>query len=89
MSSKKKPVSLAEKISNLVTAAPTSFGSDDEAEETKAKVVDYDDEIEENNDFEADFGSSNIRRRNVGLLEDTDTRYDRYFSLPITRKLFV
>ncbi|OXU26311.1 hypothetical protein TSAR_011625 [Trichomalopsis sarcophagae] len=75
MSSKKKPVSLAEKICNLVTAAPTTFGSDDEAEETKAKVVDYDDEIDENDDFENDFGSSNIRRRNVGLLEDTDKRY--------------
>lgn len=74
MSTKKKPVSLAERINSLVTAVPSTFESDDEAEETKAKVVDYDDEIDKNNDFENTFNRSNFRKRNVALLEEVDQR---------------
>lgn len=73
MSSKKKPLCVAEKISDLITCVPTSFGSDDEAEETKAKVVDFDDEID-NDDGNTGFNKSTIRKRNVKLLEEIDTR---------------
>lgn len=69
MSSKKKSVSSA--INELVAAAPKAFGSDDEAEDTQAKVVEYDDEIE-NDDFTLE--RSNIRFKNNNLLEETDKR---------------
>ena len=74
MSAKKKQVSLAEKISNLVTPIPTSYESDDEAEETKAKVVEFDDEDDDAEVLKTEFNSSNLRKRNVGLLEDVDKR---------------
>lgn len=70
----KKPT-LAEKISSLVTAAPTVFGSDDESEETKAKVVEHYDETES----EEDAGVSTFRKRNVDLLDQLDTRLDQAF----------
>ncbi|XP_058805667.1 protein AATF [Phymastichus coffea] len=74
MSSKKKPLSIAEKISDLITSVPKSFESDDEAEETKAKVVDFNDEIDDD-DFDSGFNKCSIRKRNVNLLEEFDRRY--------------
>lgn len=61
---------MAEKISSLVTAAPAVFGSDDENEETKARVVERYDESESDQD---DVGSK-FRKRNVDLLDQVDNR---------------
>ncbi|XP_015585242.1 protein AATF [Cephus cinctus] len=72
MSSKKKTTSLADKISSLVTAAPTNFGSDDEAEDTTAKVVE---QFEDSDNSDGDFRDSSIRKRNVDLLDQIDERY--------------
>ncbi|XP_070162323.1 protein AATF [Polyergus mexicanus] len=63
--------SLADKINTLITAKP-DFGSDEEPEETKAKVVEYYDE----NDFsEDDLRQSKIRRQNIDTLDKVDKRY--------------
>ncbi|XP_034939040.1 protein AATF-like [Chelonus insularis] len=70
-SSKEKKISLAEKINNLIIAAPTNFGSDDEDEETKARVVDKYEEASSDEDV----GLSLLRKQNVSLLEDGDERY--------------
>ena len=70
MSLRTKKPSLAEKISSLVTAAPTVFGSDDENEETKAKVIEPYDEIASDEDA---LGSS-FRKSNVNLLDEIDDR---------------
>ncbi|XP_012272029.1 protein AATF [Orussus abietinus] len=71
MSLKKKVTSLAEKISYLVTAAPTNFDSDDEIEDTRAKVVEHFDE----SDAVDDFQDSSFRKQNVELLDQVDERY--------------
>ncbi|XP_011498623.1 PREDICTED: protein Aatf [Ceratosolen solmsi marchali] len=75
MSLKKKEPTLANKISDLLTSVPKSYGSDEECEVTKAKVVDYDEEIDALSDFKREFNSSNIRTRNINLLEEADDRY--------------
>ncbi|XP_043277774.1 protein AATF [Venturia canescens] len=72
MALRQKKPTLAEKISSLVTAAPTVFGSDDENEETKAKVVEHYDETESEEDAGV---SSTFRKRNVDLLDEIDKRY--------------
>nr|XP_031828453.1 protein AATF [Nomia melanderi] len=72
MASKIKKKSLADKINSLVSTTPTNFDSDDDAEDTRAKVVDHYDESDNSvNNFQV----SEIRRRNVDLLDQLDERY--------------
>ncbi|XP_046424743.1 protein AATF [Neodiprion fabricii] len=73
MALKGKRLSLADKISSLVSSAPTSFDSDDEYDVTKAKLVERDTE-EENSDLEV--RKSNFRTQNVDLLDEVDKRYE-------------
>ncbi|XP_046752764.1 protein AATF-like [Diprion similis] len=73
MALKGKRLSLADKISSLVSTAPTSFDSDDEYDVTKAKLVERDEE-EENSDIEV--RKSNFRTQNVDLLDEVDKRYE-------------
>lgn len=63
--------SLADKINALITTKPTQFGSDDEAEETKAKVVER---YDENEDSDNEFRQSTIRKQNVDTLDKIDER---------------
>lgn len=72
MALKAKEKSLADKINSLVTPTPTNFDSDDEAEDTKAKVIERDDESD---DSESNFGASELRKRNVDPLDQIDERY--------------
>ncbi|XP_014469308.1 PREDICTED: protein AATF [Dinoponera quadriceps] len=64
--------SLADKINALITSKPVHFDSDEEPEETKAKVVEYhdDDDISDN-----EFRQSKIRRQNIDTLDKVDKRY--------------
>ena len=71
MASKGKKRTLADKINSLVTTKPTNFDSDDEDDNTKAKIVDH---YEENDNSESNFQASNIRRRNVDPLDQLDKR---------------
>lgn len=69
---KKKPI-LADKINSLLSAAPTNIVSDEENEDTKAKVVDHYEESDDSN-VETTKGSK-IRRQNAPLLDEIDKRY--------------
>ncbi|XP_015112184.1 protein AATF [Diachasma alloeum] len=71
MSQKSKNSSLAEKINSLITAAPENFGSDDETEETRARVV----ERYEESDSDDQGLTSSIRKQNIDLLDEVDERY--------------
>lgn len=62
--------SLAEKINALLTAKP-DFGSDEEPEETKAKVVEH---YNEDDVSEDEFQQSKIRKQNVDTLDKVDER---------------
>lgn len=62
--------SLADKINDLITTKP-DFGSDEEAEETKAKVVERYDESDASND---EFQRSKIRVQNIDTLDTVDER---------------
>lgn len=62
--------SLADKINDLLTARP-EFGSDEEPEETRAKVVERDDEIDASDD---EFRRSEIRKQNMVTLDLLDRR---------------
>ncbi|XP_011870213.1 PREDICTED: protein AATF-like [Vollenhovia emeryi] len=63
--------SLSDKITALITTKP-DFGSDEEPEDTRAKVVEpY--ESDEASDYE--FQASKIRRQNVDTLDKVDKRY--------------
>ena len=72
MASKGKKKTLADKINSLVTTKPTNFDSDDEDDNTKAKIVDH---YEENDNSESNFQASKIRTRNVDPLDQLDKRY--------------
>ena len=72
MASKGKKKTLADKINSLVTTKPTNFDSDDEDDNTKAKIVDH---YEESDNSESNFQASKIRRRNVDPLDQLDKRY--------------
>lgn len=72
MTSRTRKGTLADKINSLVTTTPAAFNSDDEAEDTKAKVVDH---YEESDDSDDHFQTSEIRRRNIDLLDQVDKRY--------------
>jgi len=63
--------SLADKINALITTKP-DFGpdSDEEPEETKAKVV----ELYENDASDDEFRTSEIRRQNIDTLDKVDKR---------------
>ncbi|XP_024883584.1 protein AATF-like [Temnothorax curvispinosus] len=63
--------SLADKINALVTTKP-DFGSDEEPEDTKAKVVEPYNESDVSDD---EFRTSKIRRQNVDALDKVDKRY--------------
>ncbi|XP_063990645.1 protein AATF-like [Diachasmimorpha longicaudata] len=71
MSQKSKTSSLADKINSLITAVPDNFGSDDEAEETRAQVVDR----YEESDNDDQVVTSSIRKQNINLLDEGDERY--------------
>ncbi|XP_076181395.1 apoptosis antagonizing transcription factor isoform X2 [Ptiloglossa arizonensis] len=64
--------SLADKINSLVTTTPTSFGSDDDADDTKAQVVDR---YDESDNSESNFQVSEIRRQNIDPLDQLGKRY--------------
>lgn len=67
----KKKAFLSDKITNILSTAPSQIDPEDDIyEETTAKVVsqDSDEEISEN-------VSSRFRRQNVDLLEDVDVKY--------------
>ncbi|XP_015186813.1 PREDICTED: protein AATF-like [Polistes dominula] len=70
---KKKPI-LADKINNLINAAPTNIISDDENEETKAKVVEHYEESDD--DSNNAIKQSQIRKQNVQFLDELDKRYE-------------
>lgn len=63
--------SLADKINSLVTTTPTSFGSDDDADDTKAQVVDR---YDESDNSESNFQVSEIRRQNIDPLDQLGKR---------------
>ncbi|KAK0181250.1 hypothetical protein PV327_003549 [Microctonus hyperodae] len=75
MATKVKKHSLADKIHDLITVAPKNFGSDDEADETKAKVVEQFNEFESDDDRAFNTSSSSIRKKNIDLLDEIDDRY--------------
>jgi len=64
--------SLADKINALITTKP-DFGpdSDEEPEDTKAKVVEH---YNENDASDDKFQTSKIRRQNVDTLDKVDKR---------------
>jgi len=63
--------SLADKINALITTKP-DFDSDEELEDTKAKVVEpYNESDASNNELQ----TSIIRRQNVDTLDKVDKRY--------------
>lgn len=62
--------SLADKINTLITTRP-DFGSDEESEDTKAKVVEL---YNENDASDNEFWTSEIRRQNVDTLDQVDKR---------------
>lgn len=72
MALKAQKKTLADKVNSLVTTTPVTFNSDDEAEDTKAKVVDR---YDESDNSDSNFQISEIRRRNVDLLDQVDERY--------------
>ncbi|XP_020277721.1 protein AATF-like [Pseudomyrmex gracilis] len=63
--------SLADKINDLITTKP-DLNSDEEAEETKAKVVER---YDENGASDDEFQWSKIRAQNVDTLDTVDERY--------------
>lgn len=73
MALKAQKKTLADKVNSLVTTTPVTFNSDDEAEDTKAKLVDRHDESDNS---DSNFQISEIRRRNVDLLDQVDERYE-------------
>ncbi|KAK2581039.1 hypothetical protein KPH14_006086 [Odynerus spinipes] len=73
MASTKKKTVLAEKINSLLSAAPANIVSDDENEDTRAKLVER---YEESDDSEDVTKSSKIRKQNVQLLDEFDKRYE-------------
>lgn len=62
--------SLADKINTLITTKP-DFSSDEESEDTKAKVVER---YNENDASDNEFWTSKIRRQNVDTLDEMDKR---------------
>ncbi|XP_050475464.1 protein AATF [Bombus huntii] len=72
MALKAQKKTLADKVNSLVTTTPVTFNSDDEAEDTKAKLVDR---YDESDNSDSNFQISEIRRRNVDLLDQVDERY--------------
>lgn len=73
MALKAQKKTFADKVNSLVTTTPVTFNSDDEAEDTKAKLVDR---YDESDNSDSNFQISEIRRRNVDLLDQVDERYE-------------
>lgn len=71
MASKLQKGTLADKINALITSKPVHFDSDEELEETKAKVVEYYDENDASDD---EIRQSKIRRQNIDTLDKVDNR---------------
>lgn len=63
--------SLADKINALITSKPVHFDTDEEQEETKAKVVEY---YNENDTSDDEFRQSKIRKQNIDTLDKVDKR---------------
>ncbi|XP_032681183.1 protein AATF [Odontomachus brunneus] len=72
MALKTQKKSLADKINSLITSKPVHFDSDEETDETKAKIVQY---YDENVSSDDEFRQSKIRRQNVDTLDKVDERY--------------
>ncbi|XP_011136230.2 protein AATF [Harpegnathos saltator] len=72
MALKVQKKSLADKINTLITSKPEHFDSDEEPDETKAKVVEY---YDESGASDGDFRQSKIRRQNIDTLDKIDKRY--------------
>ncbi|XP_017755559.1 PREDICTED: protein AATF [Eufriesea mexicana] len=72
MALKTKKNSLADKINSLISTRPTVFNSDDETEDTKAKVVEH---YNESDNSDNNFQVSQIRRQNLDSLDQVDERY--------------
>ncbi|XP_043261318.1 protein AATF isoform X2 [Colletes gigas] len=64
--------SLADKINSLLTTTPTNFDSDNDAEDTKAKVVDR---YDESDNSESNVQLSKTRSQNIDTLDQLDKRY--------------
>lgn len=62
--------SLSDKINALITMKP-DFGSDEEPESTKAKVVEP---YKESDASDSEFQTSKIRRQNIDTLDKVDRR---------------
>lgn len=71
MASKTKKKFLADKINSLISTRPVIFNSDDEGEDTKAKVVEH---YDESDNSDNNLQVSQIRRRNVDALDQIDER---------------
>ncbi|KAI4488671.1 hypothetical protein M0802_011379 [Mischocyttarus mexicanus] len=68
---------LADEINNLINAAPTNIISDDENEETKARVVErYEEDDDDSDDA---IRQSKIRIQNIQFLDELDKRKDPDF----------
>lgn len=66
--------SLADKISGLLKAAP-SYNPDENDIESTAKVVDFDDNEEDDNIHISNQSLSAFRKKNVNLLDEVDAKY--------------
>lgn len=71
MALKTEKQSLADKINALITSKPVYFDSDEEPDETKAKVVQYHNESVSSDD---ELRQSKIRRQNIDTLDKVDER---------------
>lgn len=70
---KQKPI-LADKIAELITPRPLLDPEIDPEDETAAKTHEYDVD-EDNDDIQANSQLSDIRKKNVKLLQDVDAKY--------------
>lgn len=75
MIKKRSKTSLADKIADVLKAAPTSFNPDEEVlDDTTAKLPDFDDDDQDNDQVEEEL-LSKFRAQTVDLLGDVDQRY--------------
>lgn len=71
MALKMQKKTFADKINELIASSkPTHFDSDEEPEDTKAKVVEYYDENDDSNEVQ----ESKIRAQNIDTLDKIDKR---------------
>lgn len=68
----KKPKSLSANIANLLNSLPQGFDDEDEIDDTNAKVLTAD---SDESDGEEIIERSEIRTKNIDLLENIDKKY--------------